>query len=382
MSKSIETEEKLEFDIDSIFGDFTQEIPGVKLDIIEKEIEEDPILEEPREKVNENSNLNEENQEESELESDDEEDSKDSEEKKTKAEPVDKNDLPNESEEEEVEYSYKALASYLAEQGVIDFEDSDDIEDTPEIIEEAVLNTAKNMVQEYKESIPIEGKLFLDYLEKGGDPAKYIQTLEKPIDFDNFDLEDEGNQKRVIKEFLANQGYTSEEIDEEIKDYEDALILGKKAKTAANKLKGVYSKQKEALIAQQEQELKNRQKQVEEYIDNIKSTIESSNSLAGLSISKTDKKKFEQYLLGRDKEGLTQYERDLQKDPVKTQLELAYLKFKNYDFSKIKNQAITEETKRIKGVFKTKDTTVKGKSKEIKTDNTPDLSGFRKMEIF
>src|SRR5690606_30436821 len=132
-----------------------------------------------------------------------------------------------------------------------------------------VLTTAKNMVQEYKESIPIEGKLFLDYLEKGGDPAKYIQTLEQPIDFDNFDLEDEGNQKRVVKELLASQGYTSEEIDEEIKDYEDALILAKKAKTAANKLKGVYSKQKENLLAQQEEETQQRKKQVEEYISNI-----------------------------------------------------------------------------------------------------------------
>lgn len=380
MSKDIATEEKLEFDIESIFGDFTQEIPGIKLDTIEKEPEEEPIPDEVQEEIKTNSNKSESKQKKLELETDDEEDGEDSEEKETETESTDETDT-SEEEVEEVEYSYKALATYLAEQGVIDFEDSDDIEDSPEILEEAIMTTAKNMVQEYKESIPIEGKLFLDYLEKGGDPAKYIQTLEQPIDFDNFDLEDEGNQKRVIKEFLANQGYNSEEIDEEIKDYEDALILSKKAKTAANKLKGVYSKQKEALIAQQELELKERQKQVEEYIGNIKSTIENSNDFAGLSVSKSDKKKFEQYLLGRDKEGLTQYERDLQKDPIKTQLELAYLKFKNYDFSKIKNQAKTEETKRIKNLIKTKETTVKGKSKRVES-NKPDLSGFRKMEIF
>lgn len=378
MSKETKTEEKLEFDINSIFGEFSQEIPGIKLDVMENE-ENNEESKELIEDIKANSN-DKPKKEESKVEADDEEDSEDSEEKETDTESTSKDDSTE--EETEVEYSYKALANYLAEQGVIDFEDSDDIEDTPEILEEAVLNTAKNMVKEYKESIPTEGKLFLDYLEKGGDPTKYLQTLEKPIDFDNFDLEDEVNQKRVVKEFLASQGYSSEEIDEEIKDYEDALILAKKAKTAANKLKGIYSKQKEELLAQQEQELKQRQKQVDEYINNIKTTIESSTDFAGLSISKTDKKKFEQYLLGRDKEGLTQYERDLQKDPIKTQLELAYLKFKNYDFSKIKNQAVTEETKRIKGIFKAKENTVKGKSRKIDSNDTVDLSGFRKMEIF
>lgn len=290
--------------------------------------------------------------------------------------------IENESEDnstEDIEYSYKAIANYLAEQGIIDFEDSDDIEDNPDILENVVLQTAKNMVQEYKDSIPEDAKQFLNYIEKGGDPSKYLQALSKPIDFDSLDLTSEDNQKLVLREFLATQDYTREEIEDELKDYEDALILEKKAQVASKKLEKIYSKQKEQILAQQEAEIENRRKQYDEYVANIKTTINNASNLAGLNIGPNDKKEFEKYLLGRDKEGLTQYEREVQENPIQTQIELAYLKFKKFDFSKVANKAKTEETRRIKNLIKTKDITPKGQSKKIEQDKGSDLSAFRSI---
>lgn len=279
----------------------------------------------------------------------------------------------------EVEYSYKGIASHLAEQGIIDFEDAEDLEDSPELLEKAIEDTVYSLIDEYKNSIPEIGKQFLDYIEKGGDPESFLNVLEKPFDLNNLDLENTENQKRVIRELLKEQNYSNEEIEEAIQDYEDGLILDKRAKTAANRLKTIYDKKAEALVKEQEEIEKAQRKQVEEYVGNIKSYISTAENIAGLQVNKKDKQLFEKYLLERDKDGKTQYQRDVEEDPTKTQLELAYLKFKKYDFSTAKRQGRSEESKRINRMIKTTDRV--RATREQKTNSSGkrslDLSEFR-----
>lgn len=371
MSKENKDQE-FDFNIDGIFGGFETSVSSDKETEI-KEIPEEFISnddsDDSEEKDLEDESIE---VEETKEEEDDKDTSKDDEEE------ISEIDDDSIEEDKDIEYSYKALANFLAEEGAIDFEDSEDIEDTPDIIKDAVFNTAKNMVEEYKESIPEEGKDFLDYLEKGGDPSKYFQSLERPIDFNELNLEDDKNQKRVVGELLKSQGYSDDEIKETIQDYEDGLILEKQAKLASKKLEKVYEKKKEQLIASQQKEIEDRNKNAETYINEIKNTISTSDSLGGLSINNSDKKSFEKYLLQRDKEGLTQYEKELKDNPIKTQLELAYLKFKKFNFAKVANKVKTDEARRIKGLVKSKDATTKGGSKRVKSvDETgSDFSAF------
>lgn len=99
----------------------------------------------------------------------------------------------------------------------------------------------------------------------------------------------------------------------------------------------------------------------------------------GLSVGPNEKKEFQRYLLARDKEGLTQYEREVQENPIQTQLDLAYLKFKKFDFSKLANKVKTQETKRIKGLIKTKDTSPQGKSRTVDISRSGSLDAFKSL---
>lgn len=288
-------------------------------------------------------------------------------------------DSGEEATETDVEsVSYRAIADYLAESGIIDGLGEDfEGEDTPEVLEIAVQKTAENLVTSYKESIPEVGKQFLDYVEKGGDPSKFFQALEKPIDFDTLDLTDEKNQKRVYEEYLKSLEWTPEEIKEELQDTEDNLLLEKKSKVAKGKLEKIHSEKQAQLVAQQEQALADQQAQYSEYINTIKETISSSSNIAGLTVSPSDKKEFERYLLETDNEGLTKYSRELNEDPVKTQLELAYLKFKKYDFSKVVKQAKTEATRQIRGIIKNSDKTAARSPQVVRDNKAGDLSAFK-----
>lgn len=272
--------------------------------------------------------------------------------------------------------SYKAIADYLSESGVLDSLDDYDGEDSPEALEIAVKKTVDGLVKSYKESIPEEGKRFLDYIEKGGDPSKFFKSLESDIDFKNLDLENESTQKQVYKEFLESIGYTPDEIEEELNDAEDNLLLEKKAKTAAKKLEKIYQERQENLIKEQEQAAIEAQLQYEEYIKSINNTIETSTQLAGIPVTPSEKTEFQKYLLQTGSDGMTQYQREINEDPVKTQLELAYLKFKKYDFSKVSKQIQTQETRRIKNIIKNSDK-VNSRSPQVTKSKAGDLSAFK-----
>lgn len=290
--------------------------------------------------------------------------------------PKSKESDEDDEDESEGGYSFKALANVLAEEGVIDYEDSEEDEDSIDVISKAVVNTAKNMLSEYKESLPDEGKKFLDYLEKGGDPSKYIEKISTTSVLD-LDIEDESNQKRIITEYLKKSEFDDDEIKEMLEDYEDGLILEKQAKIAAKKLEKIYAKEKEALIARQEQEIKQREEQYKQHIKSIEDTIDNSNDIAGINISKADKKALKSYLLDTDKSGSTQWAKDLKEGGVKSQLALAYLQMKKFNLDQLKKEAATKVTKKYKDIFDNKNTTVKGRSKSVEETDAGDISAFR-----
>lgn len=276
------------------------------------------------------------------------------------------------------DYSFKALAGFLSEEGVIDFEDSDDLEDNQEVLIDSVRSTIAKEIQAYKESLSDKGKGIIEYLEQGGSIDEYLNKAQKPFDFSKIDLESEKDQEIVTRENLRLQGYEQSEIDETIQDYKDSLILDKQAKLSDKQVKKFYEKQQEAVLQNQQIEEAQRVEQYRTYISTINNSIDTSESIAGLNVDSKDKIAFKQYLLGRDKEGLTSYERDLQEDPVKTQLELAYLKFKKYDFSKAAKQGETKATQRIKDIFKKSETNnTSGKSVEEVSRSENQFEAFR-----
>lgn len=270
-----------------------------------------------------------------------------------------------ESEEEESDdevpaFSYKAFLSHLSDEGLVAFEDKEDIPDNVDVVYESVKKTIETGINQYKESIPEQGRQFLEYLEKGGDVNKYLETLQKPLDLNTLDLDSEADQERVLTEYLKLQNYTTEEIKETVTDYKDGLILDKQSKIAAKQLEKAFEKQTEILLKNQELQAEAQKEQYNQYIHTVSNTIDSSESLAGLDVTKAEKDAFRKYLLVRGKDGLTDYEREYQADPVKIQLELAYLKYKKYDFSSAKKAGATALTKKLNWTLKNNETTVKG----------------------
>jgi hypothetical protein len=262
----------------------------------------------------------------------------------------------SEEEKQGQSYSFKAIVEYLDEEGVLSFdEDLKSLEDTPEILSQVISKEIKSGVQKYKESLPDVVNQLVEYIELGGDPAKYLDSLYKPLDVKELDLGQEQDQELVVREYLKSQELSREEIDELIESYKDGLVLEKQAKMASKRVEAMYNKQTEQLIKEQSAIIEENNRKSQEYVENIKSTITTSKSLAGLDISEKEKKDFQDYILKvNPKTNMTKYQEDLAKDYVKNSVELAYLKFKNYDFTKAKQAGKSEATKEIRDKIFTK----------------------------
>lgn len=292
-------------------------------------------------------------------------------------EDVDPNKSTEDEEDNIPQFSYKAFLSHLNDEGVVTFEDKEDLPDDVEVVYESVKKTIESGINQYKESIPEDGKKFLDYLEKGGDVNKYLETLQKPIDMNSLDLDNEADQEKVMREYLKLSEYTQEEINETINDYKENLLLDKQSKVAAKKLEKVFEKQTESLLLAQEEQAKATKEQYNQYINTISNTIDNSQDLAGLAVTTAEKDAFRKYLLVRGKDGLTDYEREYQADPVKIQLELAYLKYKKYDFSSAKKEGATSQAKKLNWALRNNENTVKNGRSTHEMSDENSLDAFK-----
>lgn len=285
-------------------------------------------------------------------------------------------DKPTEDTKED-SYSFKAIVEYLDQEGVLEYDkELQELEDNPELLSFSINKKIETGIERFKESLPEVVAELVEYIELGGDPAKYLSSLYKPIDVSELDLGQENDQELVVREDLKIQGTDPNDIDELIESYKDGLILEKQAKVAAKRVDKFYGNQKQNLIKEQEAIVEENNKKSKEYIESIQNTVNNSKTLAGLEIADKEKKEFSDYLLKvNPKTNMTKYQEDLAKDYVKNSVELAYLKFKNYDFTKAKQSGKTEATLELKKKIFTKNE----KAPSGKTDldsKAVDFSGF------
>ena len=85
------------------------------------------------------------------------------------------------------------------------------------------------------------------YVKQGGDLKKYLQ-IDAELDLDDIDLDEESNQKAVVKMLLKEKGFSSKQIDKKISKYEDAGLLEDEAQDAIEDLKEIREQRKEQLL--------------------------------------------------------------------------------------------------------------------------------------
>ena len=167
-----------------------------------------------------------------------------------------------------------------------------------------------------------------EYVKNGGKFEDFYSVQKESLALDSIDLEDESNQKAVVRELLKHDGYTEDQINKRISRYEDADMLFEESEDALDRLKTIRKREAEYAAQQQKEIAEQQAAQQKEFFDTVTKDISSLNSIRGIAIPKEDRKALFEYIFKVDQNGVSQYQKDFNKNLSKNLIESAYFTMK------------------------------------------------------
>lgn len=272
--------------------------------------------------------------------------------KNKKEKPVEEQDTEEEEiEEEDIEDKPKRKPGRPRKEEIIEEEIEEDIEDNNE--ENVVTNFFDAMAEklnwefEEGEKKPKNVDELIDYFQniieenskpeysseevealdnfvkQGGDIKKYL-TIDAELDLDDIDIEDETNQKLIVKQLLKEKGFSTKKIDKLVSRYEEAGLLEDEAQDALEDLKEIKEEKKKQLLEDQKKAYQVQLQRQQQFYDNVVSEIKGLKNIRGITVPEKDKKVLMDYILKPDTDGKTKYQKDYAKGGVKNLIESAY----------------------------------------------------------
>ena len=197
-------------------------------------------------------------------------------------------------------------------------------EDKPKSVDE-LINYFQNVIEENSkpEYSSEEVEALDNFVKQGGDLKKYL-TIDAELDLDDIDIEDEANQKLVVKQLLKEKGFSTKKIDKLVSRYEEAGLLEDEAQDALEDLKEIKEEKKKQLLEDQKKAYQIQLQRQQQFYDNVVSEIKGLKNIRGITVPEKDKKVLIDYILKPDTDGKTKYQKDYAKGGVKNLIESAY----------------------------------------------------------
>lgn len=163
-------------------------------------------------------------------------------------------------------------------------------EEKPKSVDE-LINYFQNVIEENSkpEYSSEEVEALDNFVKQGGDLKKYL-TIDAELDLDDIDIEDETNQKLVVKQLLKEKGFSTKKIDKLVSRYEEAGLLEDEAQDALEDLKEIKEERKKQLLEDQKKAYREQLQRQQQFYDNVVSEIKGLKNIRGITVPEKDKK--------------------------------------------------------------------------------------------
>lgn len=204
-----------------------------------------------------------------------------------------------------------------------------DEKDKPVTVDELTNYLKETVIQNSTPQYADERIQALDeYVKNGGKFEDFYSVQKEALTLDSIDLEDENNQKAVVRELLKHDGYTDDQINKRLSRYEDADMLYEESEDALERLKGIRKKEAEYAAQQQEEYAKQQAQQQREFFNSVTKDISQLTNIRGIAIPKEDRRALFDYIFKVDQNGVSQYQKDFNANLTKNLIESAYFTMK------------------------------------------------------
>lgn len=256
-------------------------------------------------------------------------------------------------------------------------------EDKPKSVDE-LINYFQNVIEENSkpEYSSEEVEALDNFVKQGGDLKKYL-TIDAELDLDDIDIEDEANQKLVVKQLLKEKGFSTKKIDKLVSRYEEAGLLEDEAQDALEDLKEIKEERKKQLLEDQKKAYREQIQRQQQFYDNVVSEIKGLKNIRGITVPEKDKKVLMDYILKPDTDGKTKYQKDYAKGGVKNLIESAYFTM-NADklIEAAKREGNNSAIDKFRRSLKSSSITTKSRKQATSSDDDPIwFSAARQLRI-
>lgn len=256
-------------------------------------------------------------------------------------------------------------------------------EDKPKSVDE-LINYFQNVIEENSkpEYSSEEVEALDNFVKQGGDLKKYL-TIDAELDLDDIDIEDEANQKLVVKQLLKEKGFSTKKIDKLVSRYEEAGLLEDEAQDALEDLKEIKEERKKQLLEDQKKAYSEQLQRQQQFYDNVVSEIKGLKNIRGITVPEKDKKVLMDYILKPDTDGKTKYQKDYAKGGVKNLIESAYFTM-NADklIEAAKREGNNSAIDKFRRSLKSSSITTKSRKQATSSDDDPIwFSAARQLRI-
>lgn len=256
-------------------------------------------------------------------------------------------------------------------------------EDKPKNVDE-LINYFQNVIEENSkpEYSSEEVEALDNFVKQGGDLKKYL-TIDAELDLDDIDIEDEANQKLVVKQLLKEKGFSTKKIDKLVSRYEEAGLLEDEAQDALEDLKEIKEEKKKQLLEDQKKAYREQLQRQQQFYDNVVSEIKGLKNIRGITVPEKDKKVLMDYILKPDTDGKTKYQKDYAKGGVKNLIESAYFTM-NADklIEAAKREGNNSAIDKFRRSLKSSSITTKSRKQATSSDDDPIwFSAARQLRI-
>lgn len=275
-------------------------------------------------------------------------------------------------EQQIVEGFFDALSEKLGWEDITDDERPKDIDSLIGYFQEIIDRESK---PQYASD---EVEALDNFVKQGGDIRSYL-SIDAEINLDDIDIEDETNQKIVVKQLLKEKGFSDKQINKKIEKYIDAGLLEDEAQDAIEDLKEINQQKKEQLLQEQKIAYDNYVKQQRVFYNNVVDEIKNLDNIRGIAIPEKDKRVLIDYILKPDSDGMTKYQKDYRKGGIKNLIESAYFTM-NADklINSAKREGNNSAVERFKHSLKNTSINTKSRSVNNRKDNDTIWGSFTK----
>lgn len=231
-----------------------------------------------------------------------------------------------------------------------------DNESLIDIVKKEQEAAAQEMAQNYLSRFQSpEAQKFLEFVGKGGSIHDFFETYRKIDEMGlDGDINDSKFQENIIRNYLSKNGYSSEEVNEQIEMLTDSGKREKYARKYLDQMQQAAEAERQRLVEEREQEERAKKEMFVRSQQNFVQALESTNDVFGSKLTKEKKETLFQVMFQpmKRKDGVvtTMFNEKLNmvySDPVKLVI-LADLLMNNLDFGKYTKAAETKAVQQLR----------------------------------